>query len=274
MSNVIPSRILSSRQDIDSKEILKMSEKKYTYDVALSFAGEDRSYAESLASVLQGREIRCFYDANETSKLWGKDGCKYLFNVFRHKAQYCVMFLSENYAKKRWTTHECKAAQARAINEIHEYILPIRLDKTEIEGINPNVIYLDWHVESVDSIANVLIDKLGKQSDLPKFYWDYSFNPEPGRRHWYQLDKDRWIEQYPGGHTTTFVVVDKLTKNNSKGVLVKKFNGAYEKTGVPDFEMEVFIPDHESGDSRLCFRHKTSKGWQNWKLAGFITYII
>ena len=48
------------------------------------------------------------------------------------KARYCVMFFSQHYVAKAWTKHELKAAQARALNENEEYILPIRLDSTEI----------------------------------------------------------------------------------------------------------------------------------------------
>ena len=182
------------------------------------------------------------------------------------------MFLSQCYAKKQWTTLERESAQARAFEENSEYILPIRLDQTSIPGIKKTTGYLNWHEESVDSIANAIIDKLGKQSTLPKFFWDYKFEPQPGRRHWYQLDAQRWIEQYPGGHTTTFVVVDKITKNNAKGVLVRKADGDYKKTLVPDFGIEMFIPDRESGERGLYFRHGRNGEWQDWKYAGTITY--
>ncbi len=52
--------------------------KTSTYDVALSFAGEDRKLAEALAKALQKNGIKVFYDEFEKSKLWGKDPYKYL----------------------------------------------------------------------------------------------------------------------------------------------------------------------------------------------------
>lgn len=247
-------------------------QKEYEYDVALSFAGEDRSYAQSLAAVLKGREIKVFYDEYETAQLWGKDLYEHLSNLYKNEARYCVMFLSQHYAKKQWTTHERKSAQSRAFKENSEYILPIRLDETSIPGIEKTIGYLNGKEKSSDFIANAIVDKLGKQSTRPKFFWDYQFEPEPGRRHWYQLDDQRWIEQYPSGHTTTFVVVDRITKNNPKGVLVRKANGNFHNTLVGDYDIEIFIPDRESREQRLYFRNRFDENWLDWRYAGVITY--
>ena len=46
---------------------------KPDFEVALSFAGEDRSYVEAVASYLKDRGVRVFYDAYEKVDLWGKD---------------------------------------------------------------------------------------------------------------------------------------------------------------------------------------------------------
>ena len=47
-----------------------MNEKQY--DVALSFAWEDRGYAEHLAKLLTGGGYSIFNDTIEREKLWGK----------------------------------------------------------------------------------------------------------------------------------------------------------------------------------------------------------
>ena len=43
------------------------------FDIALSFAGEDRSWAEKLATLLKARGVRVFYDEFFQSTLWGKN---------------------------------------------------------------------------------------------------------------------------------------------------------------------------------------------------------
>ena len=130
------------------------------FDVALSFAGEDRPYAEELAKLLEAEGYSVFYDEFQQDKLWGKDLYQYLSKVYRDKARYCVMFLSEHYARKMWTKHELQSAQARAFEESQEYILPIRLDNTEISGILSTVGYLDLREMEIEQVYEVLSKKL------------------------------------------------------------------------------------------------------------------
>jgi hypothetical protein len=70
------------------------------------------------------------------------------------------MFLSQAYARKLWTSHERKSAQARAFLESEEYILSIRLDDTDIPGIRPTVAYLAFAEHSVTQIADIIVKKL------------------------------------------------------------------------------------------------------------------
>lgn len=107
------------------------------YDVTLSFAGEDRHYAEELANLLKSGEYSVFYDDYEKAQLWGTNLYDHFASVYKDQAHYCVMFLSEHYARKLWTKHERQSAQARAFEESKEYILPIRLDDMEIPEICP-----------------------------------------------------------------------------------------------------------------------------------------
>ena len=130
------------------------------YDVALSFAGEDRHYAEALANLLKSGGYSVFYDDYEKAQLWGKNLYDHFSSVYKDQARYCVMFLSEHYARKLWTKHERQSAQARALEESKEYILPIRLDDTEISGILGTLWYLDFHSMSIEEIYQTLVEKL------------------------------------------------------------------------------------------------------------------
>src|SRR5437016_2356268 len=109
----------------------------HSYDVVISYASEDRDHAEALADALHYRNVKVFYDKYEKHILWGQDLYTYLSDIYQNKAFYCVMLLSKHYAEKLWTKHERAAAQARAISKQDVYILPVRLDATEIPGIIP-----------------------------------------------------------------------------------------------------------------------------------------
>jgi hypothetical protein len=159
-------RLLSNRKDVrigkrmelrDERSRLRSDE---TYDVALSFAGEDRPKAAALAEALNAFGVRVFYDAFEKSKLWGEDLYSYLSDLYRFRATYCVMLLSKHYANKLWTSHERKSAQERAFQDNRTYILPIRVDDTEIPGILSTVSYLQWDEENPSSIAEMIVSKL------------------------------------------------------------------------------------------------------------------
>ncbi|MBD2104490.1 toll/interleukin-1 receptor domain-containing protein [Leptolyngbya sp. FACHB-261] len=132
------------------------------YDVALSFAGEDRSYVEMIAGALVARGIKVFYDDDEKTNLWGKNLYEYLIDVYKNRAKYTVIFISANYKNKMWTNHERRAAQARAIGESYEYILPARFDDTEIDSVLSTTGYIDLRKHSPFEVAVLICEKLGQ----------------------------------------------------------------------------------------------------------------
>lgn len=136
------------------------------YDVALSFAGEDRVYADRIASSLTSSGYRVFYDKYEQATLWGKDLYQHLTTVYSKQARYCVMLLSAHYRDKLWTRHEQRAAQDRAFRESREYILPIRLDDSDFPGLLGTVAYLDLRTISVEDVVGLLIAKLDDRSAI------------------------------------------------------------------------------------------------------------
>ena len=62
---------------------------KFNYDVAFSFAGEDRKYVGKVAEILHQIGVRIFYDDYERVDLWGKDLYSHLDEVYRKKSKYC-----------------------------------------------------------------------------------------------------------------------------------------------------------------------------------------
>ena len=146
---------------------------EFAYDVALSFAGEQRGYVERVAKALRRRGIRLFYDDYEQVNLWGKDLYEHLDWVYQRAARYCVLFASADYARKVWTTHERRSAQARALQSAEEYVLPARFDDTEIPGLRSTVSYIDVRSMSATKLAGLIAKKLG-----PRVRHKF-FPPEP-----------------------------------------------------------------------------------------------
>jgi hypothetical protein len=131
-----------------------------TFDVAISFAGTERASAESLADILRAAGFSIFYDNYYPEHLWGKNLTVFFDEIFRKRARFCVMFVSKEYQERKWTSHEARSAQARALEEKgNEYILPIRVDNTELEGLLPTVGYVPL-ATGIDKIADMLLKKL------------------------------------------------------------------------------------------------------------------
>jgi len=88
-----------------------------------------------------------------------------LDEVYRKRAMFCVMFISKHYAAKRWANHERQSAQARAFKENKEYILPVRLDDTEIPGVRETVGYIDLRKTSIEDLAELTLQKMKKEKE-------------------------------------------------------------------------------------------------------------
>ena len=141
---------------------------QFEFDIALSFAGEDRDKVEPYANVLKSKGLKVFLDSDQQAELWGADLYVKLDQIYRNQAMFCVVFLSKHYATKRWANHERKSAQARAFKENEEYILPVRLDDTEIPGIRETIGYIDLRKTSVEDLVSLTLKKVKQEKERMK----------------------------------------------------------------------------------------------------------
>ena len=143
------------------------------YEVALSFAGEQRHYVEEVARALQSRGIAVFYDEFEKVSLWGESLTEEFHRIFENDAGRVVMFISGDYVQNAWPRHERRSALSKAVHESTEYVLPVRFDDTEVPGLPTDVSYLHAKEYSPSELAAMIGEKLGvtrfagKASDVP-----------------------------------------------------------------------------------------------------------
>jgi hypothetical protein len=145
--------------------------RKFRYDVAFSFAEEDRAFVDRVAVYLKQGNVRFYYDNDKRVESWGKDLSVYLGEVYRTDARFCVMFVSRHYRFKRWSTHERKHAQARAFfMDNREYILPFRLDDAEIPELEDTIAYLSSETYDEKRLAQAIIDKIKESKPKPTLH--------------------------------------------------------------------------------------------------------
>src|ERR1700741_2515972 len=122
------------------------------FQVALSFAGEQRDYVERVAHALQTRGIALFYDRFEKLTLWGKDGVEFFHEVFAAESAYVT---------KAWPRHERRSALSRALVEQAEYVLPVRFDDTLVPGLPASVQYEKAQDYSPEELAALIAQRIG-----------------------------------------------------------------------------------------------------------------
>ena len=154
-----------SRRDITETRARTRDVNRRTYDVALSFAGEDREYVEQVAEQLRELGVSVFYDRFEEVELWGKDLAEHLGRVYGSDARFVVLFLSRAYAAKAWPRHEKQFALARQISTGEERVLPVRFDETEIPGLPSTIGYLDLRVLTPAKVAELIRQKVDSGQD-------------------------------------------------------------------------------------------------------------
>lgn len=132
----------------------------FDFDVALSYAREDRLYVSRVAAEPRQRDVRVFYDEYAVAELWGSDLYVLLDEVYRKRARFAVVFVSQYYVSKPWTQHERQSAQARALIEVDHYLLPVQLDDSELPGLRPTVAYVDARHISMERLVWLIEQKL------------------------------------------------------------------------------------------------------------------
>ena len=139
------------------------------YDVALSFAGEQRVYVEGVDRELRNKGITTFYDRieEEIVRLWGGSLIENLHEVYENMAYYVVMFISKEYVEKAWTTHERRSALSGAIHGKTK-ILPVRFDDTPVPGLPTDIAYLQASDYTPAKLASMVAKKMESES-LPQY---------------------------------------------------------------------------------------------------------
>lgn len=136
----------------------------HDFDIAVTFAGEDRDFVEAVVSLVKAAGFKVFYDEDQKYEFWGQDLTEYFPDVYEHRARFAVMFISRFYAAKPWTRLERRSVLARALNEAQSYLLPVRLDSTKLPGVRESIGYLDGLAETPAGIAQAISVKLGSPS--------------------------------------------------------------------------------------------------------------
>ena len=178
---------------------------KRRFDVALSYAGEDRDYVEAVAGACKVLGLNVFYDRLLSDEVWGKDLHQHLGAIYEERAFFVVAFISQSYAAKYWTQQELAASLQADQMRGSEYILPARFDDTPIPTLGLARADIDLRKISPEKVASLIALKVEKfhTEDLEirealSGFWSNEGNVFPADTHRLELELEPEDEQLTG----------------------------------------------------------------------------
>jgi len=138
-------------------------EDRYEYDVALSFAGEDRKIASALNDQLSKEGLSVFYDQDFQADILAANVKKYLKPIYESVAKYVVCILGSAYSEKKWTEFESDLFEKRIAQTA---VIPILVPPAKIGATDKlrDIGRLEFNTENVfdeeiERIATMLVRK-------------------------------------------------------------------------------------------------------------------
>lgn len=131
----------------------------FTFDFAISFAGEDRPIAEQIADKLTEGGAKVFYDYYYKSELLGKKLGRVFPTVYGPSTRFFVPIISKHYIQKDYTNYEWRIAKEEERKRKGEFILPLRLDDSKLIGLHTDVVFVDLRTTSSESAIQILLRK-------------------------------------------------------------------------------------------------------------------
>lgn len=132
-------------------------EKSPEYDVAISFAGENRDVARKFACKLEIFDINVFFDELYEANLLGKALTRQFTRIFNNDSAFVVGLLDSHHKEKVWPTFERETFKKRVAEEA---FIPIYLDDTVFLGIPADIYGIDLKARITDEIIDDAVIKI------------------------------------------------------------------------------------------------------------------
>jgi hypothetical protein len=134
------------------------------YDLAVSFAGEQRNYVEQVVRNCQELGLRVFYDRDKNNEWWGKNFIRQQRVIYSSLTRFFVPFISTEYLAKPIPADEFSAAMMTAVNQGDGYVLPVLVGDVQVpqDLLHPHIHYLHASDYTPEQLAHELAQRVGK----------------------------------------------------------------------------------------------------------------
>jgi hypothetical protein len=132
------------RKECGFRENLRQRE----FEIAISFAGENRPLAKYIAEGLQALDFSVFFDEHYEANYLGKAWSKEFERIFLVDSKYVVCLLDVHHRHKIWPTFERDCFKKRVPDG---EVIPIFLDDTVFAGIPDDIVGIKYKWNPSDS---------------------------------------------------------------------------------------------------------------------------
>jgi hypothetical protein len=134
---------------------------QYDFDVAISFAGSDRTVASQISDELKRAGYRVFYDRDYQHALLGEDLTAYLQQTYSRRSRFAIVIISTAFKESKWAGQwEWKAVLARMQDQQGAYLLPYIVEDIDLPGFNRTIGYVSHTDYTPIQFADLVIRKL------------------------------------------------------------------------------------------------------------------
>lgn len=131
----------------------------FDFDFAISFAGENRAIARTIADQLEVLDCSVFYDEFFEANYLGKTWHKSFMEVFSDKSRFVICLLDKYHLEKIWPTFERECFAPRVPEAA---VIPIYLDDTVFLGIPRDTVGISFRLGDTPPVelANRVTDEI------------------------------------------------------------------------------------------------------------------
>jgi len=127
------------------------------YDIAISYASEQREYVEQFHGSIVRKGLTTFFDRKRIAQLWGEHQ-EVLYDVYYRKSKWCVMFISREYVSSVYPNLERRAILDRQL-ENGRYVLPVRFDDSVVPGLSVGIQYVKASDYGPEQLADLFEER-------------------------------------------------------------------------------------------------------------------
>jgi hypothetical protein len=149
---------------LDWEEIRKacgfrVGQRDYSFDFAISFAGENRDLARAIANQLELCDCSVFFDEYFEANYLGKAWHKSFTEVFGVQSRFVICLLDKCHVEKIWPTFERECFTPRVAEAA---VIPVFLDDTVVLGIPKDIAGINFknYVTFAEQLPNRITDDI------------------------------------------------------------------------------------------------------------------